>query len=199
TTTTKTINKKGTIILIATVIFGLPSCTYKESSAKNNFQTNEVKIGKPKMDINTATFTGNLKEVKKHIHHKLDLNIKDPMGGSTPLITACLFGKNEIAKALIDAGADLNIQNKEGSTALHCASFFCNTELTAYLIKNKADQTIKNKQGATPFESMQGNFDQVKPFYQAIEKQLKPLGFKLDYEHLEKTRPIIRHLLKSIN
>ena len=48
----------------------------------------------------------NIAAVKQHIAAKSDINEKEKFGGSTPLISASLFGKTEIAKLLIDAGAN---------------------------------------------------------------------------------------------
>jgi len=45
------------------------------------------------------------------------------------LTTAAVFGKTEIALALVNAGADVNIINNDGSTPLHTAAFFCHTVL----------------------------------------------------------------------
>jgi len=150
----------------------------------------------PRVNLQVAIIQGNIKAVEQHIKAETDLNIKESTGGSTPLITACTFGKTEIAKALIDAGADLNIQNNDGSTALITASFFCRTEIVQYLLDAGANQTITNHVGSTAIQSVMAPFDAVKPIYEAIENGLKPLGFKLDYKHLEKTRPIIAEMLK---
>ena len=71
------------------------------------------------------------------------MNIKEPMGGSTPLISASLFGKTEIAKLLINAGANLDIQNNDGSTALITASFFCRLEIVKMLLLKKPIKRLK--------------------------------------------------------
>ena len=102
------------------------------------------KVAKPKIDLHTAVLKNDVKSVKEHIAAKSDLNIKEAMGGSTPLISAALFGKTEIAKLLINAGANLNIQNNDGSTALITAAFFCRPEIVKMLLVKKANKTIKN-------------------------------------------------------
>ena len=118
------------------------------------------------------------------------------MGGSTPLISAALFGKTEIAKILIDAGADLNIQNNDGSTALITAAFFCRLEIVKILLDKGADKTIKNNYNQTAYDAVVGSFDVVKPSYEALGKMLQPMGLKLDFQYLEKTRPEIAAMLK---
>lgn len=150
----------------------------------------------PDMDIHTAVLSGNLDVVKQHIAAGTDLNSKEPMGGSTPLISAATFDKIEIAKALIDAGADLAIKNKDGSTALHSAAFFCRVEIVQMLIDANADKTIKNNFGATARESVMGPFAEIKPIYAMMQQQLEPLGLQLDMATLEETRPVVAMMLQ---
>ena len=150
----------------------------------------------PKMDLQTAIVSGNLEVVKQHIEAGTDINMKDQMSGSTPLITAATFGKTAIAKALIDANADLDIKNNEGSTALHAAAFFCRIEIVQMLIDAGADKTIKNNHAATARQSVTVPFTEMKPIYETIQKQLEPIGLKLDLKEVEMTRPVIAMMLQ---
>lgn len=149
----------------------------------------------PTMDVFTAALFGDLKTINQHINAGTDLNAKDDYG-STPLIIASTFGKTDVAKALIEAGADLNITNNDGGTALHSAAFLCRTEIVEALIKKGADKSIKNIYGSTARESVMSTWDVVKPIYDQFSKDLGPLGLKLDYGYLQKTRPIIAEMLK---
>lgn len=150
------------------------------------------------MDLHTAVFMGNLSEVRKHIAAGTDLNKKDQYG-STPLISACLFGKTPVALALIEAGADVNLTNQDGSTPLHTASFFCRPEIVKALLQNGADRSIRNNYGSTALESVAGPFNEVEAIYDQISKDLGPLGLKLDYDYLKTTRPEIAAMLKEEN
>jgi hypothetical protein len=49
-------------------------------------------------------------------------NVYSPQQWLTPLHVACSHGKAEIARILLDAGAAVNITDKEGWTPLHCAA-----------------------------------------------------------------------------
>jgi ankyrin repeat protein len=118
------------------------------------------------------------------------------MSGSTPLISAATFGKTAIAKALIEANADLSIKNNDGATALHTAAFFCRIEIVQLLIDAKADKTVKNNFGATPRESVMGSFAEMKPFYEMLQQQLGPLGLQLDLNEIERTRPVVAMMLQ---
>ena len=171
------------------------------TGSNNNTQTEnspkvKSKVEKPKMDLQAAIISGNLEIVKQHIEAGTDINAKDQMSGSTPLITAATFGKTAIAKTLIDANAGLDIKNNEGSTALHAAAFFCQIEIVQMLIDAGAEKSIKNKHGATPRESVIGPFAEIKPIYEMMQQQLEPLGLKLDMNEVEMTRPVIAMMLQ---
>lgn len=90
----------------------------------------------------------------------------------------------------------LNIQNNEGSTALITAAFFCRPEIVKMLLAKKADKTIRNKFGNTALETVSASFQDAKPIYDMLGSSLAPLGLKLDYEYLKKTRPVIAAMLK---
>ncbi|NOU60142.1 ankyrin repeat domain-containing protein [Marinifilum caeruleilacunae] len=176
-------------------VLAVYSCENKNSKSDTTVKAEKVKA--PKTDIHAATFMGNLKLVEQHIAAGTNLNSKEPIGGSTPLITACLFGKTEVAKALIDANADLSIKNNDGSTALHVAAFFCRTEIVKALLEKGADTNIKNNAGATALESVSAPFTQVKGVYEFFNKELGPLGLRLNFERIEKARPEVAELLNK--
>jgi hypothetical protein len=150
----------------------------------------------PDIDIHTAVITGNKEALRQHIAAGSNINEKDPFGGSSPLISAAVFGKTEEAKILIDAGADLNFQNNDGSTALHSSAFFCRPEIVRMLLEKGADKTIVNNFGATPYQTVAGTFAESKSIYDMIGKVLEPMGLKLDYTYIEQTRPVIAGMLK---
>jgi ankyrin repeat protein len=180
------------VVIVCLLLLG--SCKDNKANAQKNSHPAKVKV--PDMDIHTAVVNGNIEVLKQHLAAGTDIDAKDPFGGSSPLISACLFGKTEIAKILIDAGADLNFLNNDGSTALHTAAFFCRPELVKLLMKKGADKSIKNKYGQTAYETVAGPFADVKKVYEMLAKMLGPMGLKLDYAHIEKTRPEIAAMLK---
>ena len=176
---------RTTLILIA-MLFTLTFCGKKDTTSE---------VEPPKASIHIAAIQGNLKAIEQHIAAGTDLDIKEPRGGSTALITAASFGKTEVAKALIKGGADLNLKNNDGSTALITAAFFCHTEIVEALLKHNADQSIANNRGSTALATVIAPFENVKPIYEVIEKAMSPLGLQLDYERIEKTRPVIAEML----
>ncbi|MCG2417814.1 ankyrin repeat domain-containing protein [Aequorivita sp. F47161] len=188
---------KMTIPMLLLAIFLTSACAQsnKKATARN---TNEAvkTIEKPSVDIQTAIISGNIEAVRQHIEAGTDIDQKEAMSGATPLMTAITFNKPEIAKLLLAAGADLSIKNNDGSTALHNAAFFGRIEMVQMLIDAKADKTIRNNYGATPRETVMGDFAEIKPFYEMIMQQLKPMGFQLNLEELQKARPVIAIMLQ---
>jgi ankyrin repeat protein len=182
------------ITFLATVLTTTACNQGKEPApAATIFQT---KVKAPQVNIHMAVMTNNMAALKQHIAAGSNLNEKDPLGGSSPLISASLFGRTEMAAALINAGADLNFTNNDGSTALHTAAFFCRPEIVKLLLDKGANKTIKNKYGQTAYETVSGSFADVKPAYDALGKMLEPMGLKFDYTQIEKTRPQIAAMLK---
>ena len=115
----------------------------KETSSTDSAKTTKT-VDKPSIDMHGAVRTGNWEAVKQHIEAGTDINKKEPMSGSTPLMSAATFNKPEIAKVLINANADLSVKNNDGGTALHTAAFFGRIEIVQLLIDAKADKTVRN-------------------------------------------------------
>jgi hypothetical protein len=176
-------------IFFAAVTLFLISCG---TEAQNKKPGKEA----PAVDIHTAVVTNNAEALRQHIEAGTNINEKDPFGGSSPLISAAVFGKPEMAKILIDAGADINFQNNDGSTALLSAAFFCRPEIVKMLLEKNADKTLKNKYGATAYDNVAGPYADVKSVYEMMQQMLGPMGLKLDYAYIEKTRPEIAKMLK---
>ncbi|HCT30268.1 MAG TPA: ankyrin repeat domain-containing protein [Bacteroidales bacterium] len=180
---------KGMYTLMAASLFVITSC-----KGQNKSGSTEAK--EPSVDIHTAIITNNVDVLKQHIAFGKNLDKREPINGSTPLITAIVFDKIEIATMIINAGADLNIQNNDGSTALHTASFFCKPEIVKLLLSKGANKTIKNKYGQTPYETVAGSFTEVREIYKGLGTMLEPMGLKLDLGYIENTRPQVAALLK---
>ena len=185
-------NTLKTLLNISLMVMVLTAC-----GQANNTSKAKSEVEPPEVDLQTAVMSGNLAAVKQHIDAGSNLNAKEAFSGSTPLASAATFNKIEIAKALIDAGADLSIKNNDGATALHGAAFFCRVEIVQMLIDAKADKTLRNSFGLTARESVMGPFANVKPVYELMQQQLGPLGLQLDMEALEKARPVIAMMLQD--
>ena len=151
----------------------------------------------PAISLEEAAMKGNADAVRQHIAAGTDLNIKNPMSGGTPLITAATFGQDEAALLLIEGGADLEVKNNEGATALHVAAFFCREEIVKALLAKGADRSARNNMGATALDSVIVPFDDMKPIYDYLQSILSPFGLELDNEYLRETRPQIAEILRE--
>ena len=190
--------KVAVLPILLTAIFTMKSCNGKSNASAEEVKSTaetESQVDPPETDIFTASLFGDLKTIQNHIKAGTDLNQKDSYG-STALIIAATFGKTDVANALIKGGADLNVTNNEGGTALHSAAFLCRTEIVRILLDSGIDKDINNDYGSTARESVMAPFEVVKPIYDQFSKDLGPLGLKLDYDHLEKTRPVIADMLQ---
>ena len=78
---------------------------------------------------------------------KTDANKIRSLGLYTPLIMASAFGFLDIAKVLIDKGADVNLMAPGGVVALHMATEEGHLELVKLLLRKKADFTIEDSKG----------------------------------------------------
>jgi len=179
--------KTVTTAMLLIILLAVAGCGKQENSDKEE--------GPPRVSLHMAALQGNLNAIQKHIDADSDLNKKDAYG-SSPLIVAATFGKTETARALIDARADMRITNNEGSTPLHIAAFLCRTEIVRALLDKGADKTLPNKAGRTALESVSHPFDDVKGIYDGLGAALGPLGLKLDYERIQRTRPRIAQMLR---
>jgi hypothetical protein len=194
----KTVNinvmKTLKVFALSLVLFTSSCAEQNKDSLSKSETSSEIEV--PKQDIHEAIITDNFDVLNQHIAAGTDINKKEAMGGSTPIMTAITFDKTEMVKALLKANVDLSIQNNDGSTALHTAAFFGKVEMVQMLIDAKADKTIKNNFGATPRETVLGDFEQIKPFYEMMILQLEPMGFKLDLNEVKKARPVIALMLQ---
>jgi ankyrin repeat protein len=101
-------------------------------------------------DLVRAVLGRSIDDIDKLIKLGGDINTQDNGDRWSVLMVAACFHTNEahaLLKKLINAGADLNIQNKHGHTALIIASANNRVKNVIELIKAGADMTIKDFSG----------------------------------------------------
>ncbi|XP_062989338.1 fibronectin type 3 and ankyrin repeat domains protein 1 [Elgaria multicarinata webbii] len=75
----------------------------------------------------------------------------------TPLMRLCaITGKADVATLLIDAGADVNVKDKDGKTPLMVAALNNQEELVKLLLERGADPDVKNEFGKGALEMARG-------------------------------------------
>lgn len=95
---------------------------------------------------------GDLSAIKDALGDSVDLNAQDPQFGSTPLSWAALMGHTEVVALLLERGADVNAQNRDGATPLHSAAFLGRTETVKLLLEKGADPKLRNNTGSTAID-----------------------------------------------
>ncbi|PIK43551.1 KN motif and ankyrin repeat domain-containing protein 1 [Apostichopus japonicus] len=77
-----------------------------------------------------------------------DVNIRASQAGQTALMLAVSRGKVRMVQLLLQAGADVNVQDEDGSTALMCASEHGHLDIVKLLIAQQGcDININDNQG----------------------------------------------------
>lgn len=158
-------------------------------------KTQETTLAQPSMGLHEAVIHGDLQVVREHIDLGTNLDQKEPAGGSSALLVASLLGKTDIALALIEAGADINLINNEGSTALITAAFFGRVGIVEALLNKGANKDIKNNTGSTALTSVLSPYESVAGIYDYFEQVYKPIGLELDRDELKKNRGTIADML----
>jgi ankyrin repeat protein len=92
----------------------------------------------PQNSLNQAIQAGDLKQVKRLLAKKRELNVADA-DGATPLHTASLLGNNDIVKALLEKGVAVDASNPYGRTPLINASQNGHVDVVKTLIAHGAN------------------------------------------------------------
>jgi ankyrin repeat protein len=102
----------------------------------------------PDISIHEAARDGNIEAVKQHLIAGTNINEKDDIWGQRPLHQAIAAGHAEIAKLLIESGANVNATNNFNATPLGLAADKSES-IVKLLIDNGADVNAKNTMGTT--------------------------------------------------
>ena len=98
------------------------------------------------------------------VEHSQDVNFRSSTGQETPLHLTARAGHVEVARLLIELGADAAAQDKGGWTPLHRTSEAGDMDMARFLIEHGADATARDKEGSTPLHetSIRGHVDLVR-------------------------------------
>ncbi|RSL39992.1 hypothetical protein CEP53_013659 [Fusarium sp. AF-6] len=105
--------------------------------------------------INMAASNGDVERIGKLLNGKakeyIDINAEDE-DGTPPLIYASCFGHEPVVQALIEAGADVNKQDRNQWTALMWAMTNRHKGIAKLLLDNNASSDQKTSSGRTAFD-----------------------------------------------
>lgn len=157
------INKKGCFMkkkILFILIIAISSLYSKSNNDKINSLaiTNEIikpsdellnLLKKNKKKTGVAEIIELINECGINASSKTEINIGDVThyANSTPLMIASSYGHYDMAKALIDNGALVNLRADDGFNALMEAVRTGNIEIAKLLIEHNSDINIKNKDG----------------------------------------------------
>jgi ankyrin repeat protein len=79
-----------------------------------------------------------------------NIEVKANGNGWRPLLLATAKNKTDLVETLLIAGADPDVQLKNGMSALHIAAQHNQVDIISLLIDNQADFNLKTEQGSTP-------------------------------------------------
>ena len=99
-------------------------------------------------DVSFAISEGNLEKVQSLLS-SVEIDIPDGMS-RTPLMYAAAEDKSDILTWLIESGADINAQDRNGWCALHFTAQNQSSEATYLLIKNCANPNLIDSYGNGP-------------------------------------------------
>lgn len=135
-------------------------------------------INKPNKAGYTSVMLVSLADIRSQTHANVvrrlfqmaDVNKRAKQHGQTALMLAVSHGKLDMVKMLLEAGADINIQDDDGSTALMCAAEHGHIEIVKHFLSQPdCDSTITDVDGSTALKI-------------AMEAEHRPIGVLL-YAH----------------
>lgn len=118
--------------------------------------------GDEQVEYTSALGEGNIPVVKKYLDS--GVNVNDQFFAWSALQIAANKGQLEVAKLLVEKGADLNYKHPiTKMTALHLAAYSGNQDLVKYLLSKGADPNLKMRGGVSIVRGMRdaGNTEMV--------------------------------------
>ncbi|CAM9514561.1 unnamed protein product, partial [Phaeothamnion confervicola] len=141
------------------------------------------------IDIFAATDRNDAAMVRQYVASHGDIDLKG-RSGMTPLHIACFNGYSEIARLLLDGGADTTAVDEDQDTALHYACSNGQTDIISMLLAKGADPTALDGMGRTP--------GQRNPRPQ-IQKLLEEESYKSIPKNLAMLRTMTADLQKHVD
>ena len=112
------------------------------------------------LDLHEAAATGQLERLRELLTNE-NINTASP-DGFQPLGLACYFGHEEVARYLIEAGADVKLasENSMQVQPIHAATARRSPAIVRLLLDNGADPNARQQMGYTPLDAARQNGDE---------------------------------------
>lgn len=140
-----------------------PSSAADDAKMASNAQlTEEEKKDGLQSALNMAASNGDLRRLQALLSGPsspyLDLNAPDDEG-TAPLVYASCFGHQDIVSALLDAGANVDVQDNHQWTSLMWATANRHDAVVKTLLARGASPETKSSSGRTAFDFVEHNSD----------------------------------------
>lgn len=139
-----------------------------------------VSAGKLEDDLHWAVMLRDVNRVRASLDQGANVNAKDEdKSGYTALMSAAMNGLTDVAKVLLDKGADVNIKDNYGGTALEYAALFGNADIVKLLLEKGANVNEKYSNGRTILDEVNkliGEDKSNKEKYEEVVRILKDAG-----------------------
>ncbi len=110
----------------------------------------------PDAGLLNALRSGRLERAIYYLEQGADPNASDHEGSNfEAALRNCRDNARSLAQLLLDAGADINGQNRRGQTALMISMRYC-AEAVPFLLSRGADPTVGDRKGDTPLHQLGG-------------------------------------------
>ncbi|MBA3954026.1 ankyrin repeat domain-containing protein [Candidatus Dependentiae bacterium] len=123
--------------------------------------------------------------VKLLLQAEYPVNIKDHAEKNTPLHIALKNGHQEIAKVLLDHGADITLANQYSELPIHYAAESGNAKVVKLSLDTGINVNVRDNSNKTPL-----HYASKKGQTEVVELLLSQSGIEVDNEGENKTRPL---------
>ena len=126
-------------------------------------------------NIHMAALHGDIERVREFLGQDVSPNARHPRDGKTPLHWAAWTKQTEVARLLIERGAQVDSREDNGSTPLYRACqrrgkvWAFDAEFARLLLLNGADPYAKNRRGRTPISNV-GDYSDYQELLQSRGK-----------------------------
>ncbi|MEC9092444.1 MAG: ankyrin repeat domain-containing protein, partial [Planctomycetota bacterium] len=139
---------------------------------------------------------GDLKTTRALIERGAGLNDRREESGMTPLSVAAFHGQVEIARYLLNRGAEINRGNRDGNTPLLLAAFMCREKMCLFLLSKGASTSQRNRRRENSVDVVSKEWsNQLADFYQGIIEREQ---MDLTVAEMETGRPKIKKILEAV-
>jgi len=106
-----------------------------------------------------AIYNNNIEAIEWLIDNHVSPNAKDTDRDPMLYLAICYDESGQIAKLLIERGAEVNIRNLDGKTPLHVALPRCETNIIKFLLKKGADVNMRDRYNHSTIDKVFINCD----------------------------------------